>query len=290
MQEKKGLQDLKGVRGETPDVSIIIPVFNEAANLTPLHAKLIDSLGHLTHSYEIIFIDDGSSDESLSVLRNLASLGYNIRVIVLRRHFGQTAAMSAGIDHSRGEILISMDADLQNDPDDISRLLEKVAEGYDVVSGWRKDRKDSWLTRRLPSIIANGLISRITGVPLHDCGCTLKAYRREVLEDIKLYGDMHRYIPIFASWAGARVTEIPVKHSLRVRGESKYGLSRTIKVLFDLLTVSFLSRFHTKPLHLFGSAGLACLIVSLISFGGISLTGVTTRYSVLRNGGVPENS
>jgi glycosyltransferase involved in cell wall biosynthesis len=174
--------------------------------------------------------------------------------------------MSAGIDHARGEVLIPMDADLQNDPGDIYRLLEKLDEGYDVVSGWRKDRKDKWLTRKLPSTIANRLISMISGVELHDYGCSLKAYRRDVLADVKLYGEMHRFIPIYAGWAGARVAEIPVTHHARHAGKSKYGLSRTLKVLFDLMTIRFMSSYLTKPLYLFGTAGLVCLIISFFSF------------------------
>jgi glycosyltransferase involved in cell wall biosynthesis len=173
--------------------------------------------------------------------------------------------MSAGIDHSRGQILIPMDADLQNDPADISRLLEKLDEGYDVVSGWRKDRKDRWLTRRLPSSLANRLAAKLSGVDLHDFGCSLKAYRRDALTDVKLYGEMHRFIPIYAGWAGARVTEIPVTHHARAAGKSKYGLSRTIKVLFDLITIKFLSSYLTKPLYLFGTAGVVCLLISFFT-------------------------
>ena len=178
----------------------------------------------------------------------------------------QTAAMSAGIDHARGDVLIPMDADLQNDPADIPRLLARLDEGYDVVSGWRKDRKDAWLTRRLPSVLANRLISRIAGVTLHDYGCSLKAYRRDALTDVKLYGEMHRFIPVYAAWAGARVTEIPVTHHARRAGQSKYGLSRTGKVMFDLITIKFMSSYMTKPLYLFGWAGVLCLVVSVVSF------------------------
>jgi glycosyltransferase involved in cell wall biosynthesis len=189
-------------------------------------------------------------------------------VIALRRNFGQTAAMSAGIDHARGHILIPMDADLQNDPVDIARLLEKLDEGYDVVSGWRKDRKDKMITRRVPSMLANRLISVISGVHLHDYGCSLKAYRREVLADVRLYGEMHRFIPIYAKWAGARVTEVPVTHHARHAGKSKYGLSRTIKVLFDLITIKFMATYWTKPLYLFGAAGFICLVISFFSLAG----------------------
>jgi len=250
-----------------PELSIFLPVFNEEANLEPLHIKLTQSLEQLGRTYEIIYVDDGSTDKSMAKLRELATHDERVRVIALRRNYGQTAAMSAGIDHARGHVLIPMDADLQNDPADIHRLLEKLDEGYDVVSGWRKDRKDKWLTRRLPSTMANRLISRISGVDLHDYGCTLKAYRRDALTDVKLYGEMHRFIPIYAGWAGARVTEIPVTHHARNAGVSKYGLSRTIKVVFDLITIKFMSSYLTKPLYLFGAAGLVCLIMSFLSAG-----------------------
>jgi glycosyltransferase involved in cell wall biosynthesis len=252
--------------GLRPELSIFLPVYNEEENIEPLNRKLKDSLDQLGRTYEIIYVDDGSSDGSLAKLRDIAAVDARVRVIALRRNYGQTAAMSAGIDHARGEILIPMDADLQNDPADIHRLLEKLDEGYDVVSGWRKDRKDKWLTRRLPSAIANRIISVISGVELHDYGCSLKAYRHDVLADVKLYGEMHRFIPIYAGWSGARVTEITVTHHARHAGKSKYGLSRTLKVLFDLMTIKFMSSYLTKPLYLFGTAGMVCLIISFFSF------------------------
>jgi glycosyltransferase involved in cell wall biosynthesis len=253
-------------QGAGPELSVFLPVFNEEGNVEPLYRKLTSSLEQLGRSFEIIYVDDGSTDDSLARLREVAARDPRVRVIALRRNYGQTAAMSAGIDHARGQILIPMDADLQNDPVDIGRLLEKLDEGYDVVSGWRKDRKDRWLTRRLPSTIANRLISKISGVELHDYGCSLKAYRRDVLADVRLYGEMHRFIPIYAGWAGARVTEIAVTHHARHTGSSKYGLSRTIKVIFDLITIKFMSSYLTKPLYLFGTAGAICLTVSLFSF------------------------
>jgi glycosyltransferase involved in cell wall biosynthesis len=249
-----------------PELSIFLPVFNEEENIDLLNQKLKASLEKLGRTYEIIYVDDGSSDASLAKLRALAMPDNHIRVIALRRNYGQTAAMSAGIDHARGEILIPMDADLQNDPIDITRLLEKLDEGYDVVSGWRKDRKDKMITRRIPSTLANRLISIISGVHLHDYGCSLKAYRRDVLADVKLYGEMHRFIPIYAKWAGARVTEIPVTHHARHAGKSKYGLSRTLKVVFDLITIKFMASYWTKPLYLFGTGGAICLALSFISF------------------------
>jgi glycosyltransferase involved in cell wall biosynthesis len=260
------LKSIREIEGARPELSIFLPVYNEEENLPPLHEKLTEALEQLGRSYEILYIDDGSTDGSLARLRELALLDERVRVIAFRRNYGQTAAMSAGIDHARGDVLIPMDADLQNDPADIQRLLTKLDEGYDVVSGWRKDRKDRWLTRRLPSMLANRLVSRIAGVTLHDYGCSLKAYRRDALTDVKLYGEMHRFIPIYAAWAGARVAEIPVTHHARQAGQSKYGLSRTGKVLFDLITIKFMASYMTKPLYLFGWAGALCLVVSFISF------------------------
>ncbi|HZE67964.1 MAG TPA: glycosyltransferase family 2 protein [Pyrinomonadaceae bacterium] len=250
---------------ETPEISVFLPVYNEEPNLLPLHAKLDDALRKLGRSAEIIYVDDGSTDGSLRILRELASADPRVRVVALKRNYGQTAAMAAGIDAARGEVLIPMDADLQNDPADIVRLLEKLDQGFDVVSGWRKHRKDKMVTRKIPSMIANRVISWIGGVPLHDYGCSLKAYRRESLQDVRLYGEMHRFIPIYASWAGARVTEIPVEHHARTMGQSKYGLSRTIKVVFDLITIKFMASYQTKPLYLFGWAGLLTFAVSFLS-------------------------
>jgi glycosyltransferase involved in cell wall biosynthesis len=251
--------------GSVPDISVFLPVFNEEPNLHPLHAKLDDALRQLGRTAEIIYVDDGSSDRSLEILRELAQVDGRVRVVALRRNYGQTAAMAAGIDAAKGRVLIPMDADMQNDPADITRLLAKLDEGYDVVSGWRKDRQDKLITRKIPSMLANRLISWIGGVPLHDYGCSLKAYRRESLEDVRLYGEMHRFIPIYASWAGARVTEIPVEHHARTMGKSKYGLSRTIKVVFDLMTVKFMASYQTKPLYVFGTCGVLAFIVSLLA-------------------------
>ena len=249
----------------TPRLSIFLPVYNEEENLRRLYDALIESLAAIGESFELIFVDDGSTDRSLELLGTLALTDQRVRVISFRRNYGQTAAMAAGIDASRGEVLIPMDADLQNDPADIVRLLRKLDEGYDVVSGWRRNRQDTFLTRTLPSRLANALISRIGGVPLHDYGCSLKAYRREVLKDVHLYGEMHRFIPIYARWAGGRVTEILVSHHPRVAGKSKYGLSRTIKVIFDLVTIKFMASYMTKPLYVFGSAGLLSFLISGVS-------------------------
>jgi glycosyltransferase involved in cell wall biosynthesis len=251
----------------TPEVSVFLPVFNEEPNLRPLHAKLDDALKKLGRSAEIVYVDDGSTDGSLKILREIADMDPRVRVVALRRNYGQTAAMAAGIDAARGKVLIPMDADLQNDPADIERLLKKLDEGYDVVSGWRKNRKDKMVTRKIPSMIANRLISWIGGVPLHDYGCSLKAYRRESLQDVRLYGEMHRFIPIYASWAGASVTEIPVEHHARTMGKSKYGLSRTLKVVFDLMTIKFMASYQTKPIYVFGAFGMLAFAISLL--GGL---------------------
>jgi len=258
-------EQLRTDGGQRPEVSVFLPVFNEEPNLRPLHVKLDAALKTLKRTAEIIYVDDGSTDGSLNVLREIAALDDRVRVVALRRNYGQTAAMAAGIDAASGDVLIPMDADMQNDPADIVRLLDKLDEGYDVVSGWRKNRQDKMVTRKIPSMIANRLISWIGEVPLHDYGCSLKAYRRESLADVKLYGEMHRFIPIYAAWAGARVTELPVTHHARTMGKSKYGLSRTVKVVFDLITIKFMASYQTKPLYLFGWAGLLTFAVSFLS-------------------------
>jgi len=250
---------------ENPELSLFLPVLDEEENLRPMHAKIRSALDALGKTAEVIYVDDGSTDKSLSILKEIAAGDDRVRVISLRRNYGQTAAMSAGIDAAKGEILIPMDADLQNDPADISRLLEKLNEGYDVVSGWRKNRQDKLISRKIPSQIANRIISWIGGVPLHDYGCSLKAYRREVIQDVRLYGEMHRFIPIYASWAGARVAEIPVDHHARTMGKSKYGISRTIKVVFDLITIKFMAEYHTKPLYVFGAFGMLAFAIAVIA-------------------------
>jgi glycosyltransferase involved in cell wall biosynthesis len=227
-------------------------------------------LENMGKTYEVICIDDGSTDGTYPALLKLLEKESNIRLIRLRRNFGQTAAFSAGFDLARGDIIVTMDGDLQNDPNDIPRLIEKVEEGYDVVSGWRVDRKDVFLTRRLPSQIANALISKVTGVKLHDYGCSLKAYRREVVKNIKLYGEMHRFIPALASWIGIVVAEVPVTHHPRKYGQSKYGLGRTVKVILDLLTVKFLLDYATRPIQIFGLMGLLSFIAGTLL--GIYLT------------------
>jgi Glycosyltransferases involved in cell wall biogenesis len=248
-----------------PELSLFLPVLDEEENLRPMHARIQEALASLGKTAEVIYVDDGSTDSSLKILKEIAAEDSRVRVISLRRNYGQTAAMSAGIDAAKGEILIPMDADLQNDPRDIARLLDKLEEGYDVVSGWRKNRQDKLISRKIPSQIANRIISWIGGVPLHDYGCSLKAYRRDVLQDVRLYGEMHRFIPIYASWAGARVTEIPVEHHARTHGKSKYGISRTIKVVFDLITIKFMAEYHTKPIYVFGTFSMIAFVISILS-------------------------
>ncbi|MBS1768705.1 MAG: glycosyltransferase family 2 protein [Acidobacteria bacterium] len=248
-----------------PEISLFLPVLDEEENLVPMHAKIAAALAELDRKAEIIFVDDGSTDRSLAILKEIAEKDDRVRVISLRRNYGQTAAMAAGIDAAKGEILIPMDADLQNDPADIKRLLEKLDEGFDVVSGWRKNRQDKLISRKIPSQIANRIISWIGGVHLHDYGCSLKAYRRDVLQDVRLYGEMHRFIPIYASWAGARVTEIPVDHHARTMGKSKYGISRTVKVIFDLMTIKFMASYQTKPIYVFGTFGMLAFLLAVIA-------------------------
>lgn len=247
-------------------LSLIIPVYNEEESLRPLFEAIRRAIAPLRRSWEVIFVDDGSTDGSLAVLRDLAAGdARHVRVIALRRNFGQTAAITAGVDHSRGDIIVLLDADLQNDPADIPRLLAKLDEGYDLVSGWRKNRKDNALTRTLPSILANGLISRVTGVHLHDYGCTLKAYRREALEGFRLYGEMHRFIPVLAQNSGHRILQVPVRHHPRRFGQTKYNISRTVRVFLDLITVKFLDSYLTRPMHVFGAGGLICMLAGFSS-------------------------
>jgi glycosyltransferase involved in cell wall biosynthesis len=248
------------------DVSIVIPVYNEVDALPTLYSSLTEALAKLPQSAEIVFADDGSRDGSATVLDGFAASDPRVRVVHLRRNYGQTAALMAALHNSTGEIVIAMDADGQNDPADISRLIEKIEEGYDVVSGWRIEREDKLLTRRIPSQAANWLISKLLHVPLHDYGCTLKAYRREVVEDVRLYGEMHRFIPIYAAWEGARVTEIPVTHHARQFGSSKYGMGRILRVLLDLFTLCFIDRAFDRPMQFFGKLGIGFLGLSGLIF------------------------
>jgi glycosyltransferase involved in cell wall biosynthesis len=247
------------------NLSLITPVYNEEENLPLLFEAVYKTMSALQHSWEIVFVDDGSRDGSLAVLQEFAQKDpSHVRVVSFRRNFGQTAAIAAGIDYAKGDIIVLLDADLQNDPADIPDMLAKLDEGYDLVSGWRKHRKDNALTRNLPSNIANWLISRVTGVYLHDYGCTLKAYRRPVLEGFRLYGEMHRFIPVFANSVGARITEMPVHHHARKFGKTKYGLERTVKVILDLFTVKFLVSYSSKPIYLFGGTGGGLMMISSI--------------------------
>jgi glycosyltransferase involved in cell wall biosynthesis len=251
---------------ERPQISVVIPLFNEQDNVQPLLDELFSELSKLGRSFEVLCVDDGSRDRTFELLRAEAAKRPELRVVRFRLNFGQTAAMSAGIEKARGEVIVPMDGDLQNDPADIGRLLAQLDAGCDVVSGWRKDRRDREFGRKLPSRIANRLISAISGVRLHDYGCSLKAYRRDVLRDVKLYGEMHRFIPIYASWQGARVTELVVNHRARRAGTSKYGLSRTFKVVLDLMVVKFLASYATKPIYVFGGFGLISLGCAAAAF------------------------
>ncbi len=250
------------------DISVIIPLYNEEENIHELHRELDEVFNKLGKSCEFVIVDDGSTDKSLELLTELQQSDPRVTVVSFRRNFGQTAAMTAGFDYSQGDVIICMDADLQNDPRDIPKMLAKIEEGYDVVTGWRYDRKDPFVSRKLPSMIANKIISVTTGVKLHDYGCTLKAFRKEVVKNIKLYGEMHRFIPAIASGMGISLTEVKVNHRPRRFGTSKYGISRTLRVILDLITVKFLLSYATKPLHVFGSLGFlssSCgFVISLV--------------------------
>lgn len=254
-----------------PDISVVVPIYNEEENISRLYERLSAALSKLDLAYEIIAVDDGSRDRSFGLLRDLAASDQRLRVVRFRRNFGQTAAFVAGFERARGEVVLTIDADLQNDPADIGKLLHKVNEGFDVVSGWRIQRQDRFLSRRLPSILANRLISKVTGLQLHDYGCSLKAYRREVVQDLQLYGELHRFIPAIASWQGVAVAELPVNHAPRQFGTSKYGIGRTLRVVLDLLTVRFLLSYATRPMQIFGLLGLffgaiGTLILSYLGF------------------------
>ena len=264
------------------NLSLIIPVYNEKDTLPSLFDAVYKTMNAIGQSWEVILVDDGSQDDSLSVLKEYAQKdAQHVRVISFRRNFGQTPAIAAGLDYAQGEIIILLDADMQNDPADIPMMLAKLDEGYDLVSGWRKSRKDNVLTRNLPSMMANWLISRVTGVHLHDYGCTLKAYRRDVLEGFRLYGEMHRFIPVFASSVGAKITEVPVQHYARKFGKTKYGLERTVKVVLDLFTVKFLVAFASKPIYLFGGTGGLLITLSTVSMIYLFIRRVFFSVSVM---------
>jgi glycosyltransferase involved in cell wall biosynthesis len=244
----------------TPELSVVIPIHNEAASLVELHRELTDTLAAWGRPYEILLIDDGSVDDSFQILTRLQSLDTHLRVVRFRRNFGQTAAFAAGFDLARGRIIVTSDGDLQNDPRDIPRMIETLERGYDIVCGWRKERKDPFVTRRLPSMVANRLISTATGVRLHDYGCSLKVFRAEVVKSLKLYGEMHRFLPAIASEQGVAIAETVVNHRERKFGTSKYGIGRTVRVMLDLLTVKFLLSYSTRPLQIFGLIGFATLL------------------------------
>jgi glycosyltransferase involved in cell wall biosynthesis len=266
------------------NLSIVIPVYNEVDSLPLLHAEIQRALANLNRDWEVIYVDDGSSDGSIKALEELAAQDADhVCLVELRRNFGQTTAIAAGIDHARGGVIVFLDADLQNDPADIPMILAKLDEGYDVVSGWRQDREDNALTRNLPSVLANALISKVTGVHLHDYGCTLKAYRREVITGFRLYGEMHRFIPVYASSVGAKIVEVPVRHHARKFGKSKYGMERTAKVILDLIAVQFLTRYANKPIYLFGGLGLSFIGASLLSLIYIAARKVLFDESLVRS-------
>jgi len=248
----------------TVGLSILVPLYNEQENIPLLYTRISEAVSALGRSWEIIFIDDGSTDGTRGLIEALEDQDDHVRVICFARNFGQTAALLAGIDHARGEVIVPMDGDLQNDPADIGRLVDVLDDGYDVVSGWRRNRRDP-LRRVLASRIANWLISRVSGVRLHDYGCSMKAYRREVLEGIDLYGEMHRFVPIYATWRGARVTEIPVNHHPRTHGRSNYGMERAVKVVLDLIVVKFLTSYLTKPIYVFGGFGLLNIALAVVA-------------------------
>jgi glycosyltransferase involved in cell wall biosynthesis len=262
------------------DLSIVVPIYNEEENVERLYAQLTAVLAPLDLEYEIICADDGSRDASFELLRQLAARDARVKVIRFRRNYGQTAGFSAGFDYATGEVVVTIDADLQNDPASIPLLLDKIAEGYDVVSGWRVSRQDAFLTRKLPSRIANWLISRTTGVRVHDRGCSLRAHRLEIVKELRLYGELHRFIPDMAAWLGARMAEVPVKHRPREFGKSKYGLGRTIRVLLDLITVRFLQGYSTRPLQIFGRWGLLLGLMGFLLGLGLTYQKVVLGQSI----------
>lgn len=251
-------------------VSIVVPVFNEAENIAPLAGEIAAAVSGRDEEYEFLFVDDGSSDGSLAALKEARRRDPRVRIIQFRKNFGQSAAISAGFDRCRGQVVVAMDADLQNDPADIPRVVDKVGEGFDIVNGWRRERRDKWLTRRLPSYFGNKLVSWITGVKLHDYGCTLRGFRSDVVKNLNLYGEMHRYIPAIASRMGVRSTEIVVHHRERRFGKSKYGLGRTFRVILDVISLKFLLAYSHRPLQVFGGAGLMMFLAGLLS--GLWLT------------------
>jgi glycosyltransferase involved in cell wall biosynthesis len=268
--------------GVSPRLSVLVPIYNETDSIAELFGQLLAVLRELSLDFEVIAVNDGSTDQSLERLREQSERNPEIKIVNFRRNYGQTAALMAAIDHSRGDLLVAIDADLQNDPKDIPRLLAKLDQGYDVVSGWRRDRKDAAISRNFVSRVASKLISLISGVHLHDYGCTLKAYRRDVIKDIRLYGEMHRFVPIYANMMGGKITEIPVAHHARKFGQSKYGLERAVKVVLDLIVVRFLDRQFVKPMYIFGGFGIAVLAVSGLSFLVMLYLKIFNDVSIIR--------
>jgi glycosyltransferase involved in cell wall biosynthesis len=254
-------------KDKTPFYSVVIPIHNEEDSLVPLFAKIVEVMEAQEWDFEIVFVDDASTDGSFLLLEQIAALDSRVVVVQLRRNFGQTPALAAGFDYARGEVIISMDGDFQHDPADIPVLVEKIHQGYDIVSGWRKERVDNFVTRRLPSMIANRAMKFLSGVPLHDFGTTFKAYRRETIRNVNLYGELHRFIPALAMLQGARIAEVPIRNSVRTTGKSHYGLDRTVRVFFDLMTVRFLLRYLTRPLHFFGMLGMTCFAAGSAALG-----------------------
>jgi len=267
-------------KDKTLDLSVVVPIYNEADNVERLYKSLEEVLSKLDKNYEVLLIDDGSTDGTTDKLAEIHKRNPKYKVIQFRRNYGQTAAMSAGFDYSAGNVIVTIDADLQNDPKDIPKILEKMEEGYDVVSGWRKDRKDPFLTRKVPSKIANWLVSILAGIHLHDYGCTLKAYSKDVVKNVQLYGEMHRYIPALASWIGINVTEIPVSHHKRKFGKSKYGLSRTPRVILDLITLKFLLSYSTRPIQIFGSIGIITAFLGFLIALFLSYVKLVQKQSI----------
>jgi glycosyltransferase involved in cell wall biosynthesis len=256
------------LKDQQVDVSIVIPVFNEQENIPLLYERIAAVIPDLQRDVEILFVDDGSTDGSFAELQHLAAVDERVKVVRFRRNYGQTAAMQAGLQWATKEVIVTMDGDLQNDPADIKMMLETIEEGFDLVHGWRKNRQDAWLNRKLPSKIANRLISRVTGFPIHDLGCTLKAIRRDIAQDLELYGEMHRFIPILAHARGARCKEVLTRHHARQFGTTKYGISRTVRVILDLMTVKYILAYFASPMKLFGSVGLACAMLAFVTLGG----------------------
>src|SRR6202050_785245 len=262
-----------------PKYSIVVPFHNEEENVTVLYDRLKEVMEHVGDSFELVFVDDGSNDRTCRLPEAIAALERGVFVVKLRRNFGQTSALAAGFDHAEGEFILAMDGDLQHDPGEIPVFLEKLEEGYDVVSGWRRERIDNFVMRRIPSRCANWLMAKLSGVDIHDFGTTFKAYRREVIHNIPLYGEMHRFIPALASWYGASICEIPIKNVVRERGKSHYGISRTFRVFFDLLTIRFLLKYMSRPLHFFGSIGA----LSMLLGSGLSIFLVCVKFFTTQN-------